>query len=152
MKISHYPKRILLIYGFSMGIGMMAYFLLCYFLGVIHIAYLRSFNLVILAVGVYMSMRQFQLLHRDKINFLRAIVVGIASVFIGMTTFVLLLFILLTIDQPLFITVVKSEPLGEFLNIYMATMVIWFQGIIVGTMASFVIVNFIKTDEPREPW
>jgi len=152
MKLSDYPKRILLIYGISMAITMMAYFLICHFLGVAHLTYLRSFNLVILAVGVYLSMRQFKLANRDKINFFKAIGVGLASVFIGVTIFVLLLFIVLTIDQPLFIKVVEHEPLGGVLNIYVTSMIIWMQGIFAGITATFIVVNFIKTDDPRGQW
>ncbi len=108
---------------------MIGYFLLCYFLGVIHISYLRAFNLFILAAGAYGSMRQFRITHGNHANYFRAATMGIASSFIGVTIFIRFFFLLLKIDGPLFTSVVTHEPLGSFFNIYAITAVIWIEGI-----------------------
>lgn len=141
-----YPKRIFLAFGLYIGLVMIGYFLLCYFLGVIHISYLRAFNFFILAAGAYGSMRQFRLTHGHHVNYFRAAAMGIASSFIGVTIFIIFFFILLKIDGPLFTSVVTHEPLGGFLNIYAVTAVIWIEGIFAGTMATYMVINVIKTD------
>ncbi len=147
MELARYPKKNLIIYGAGIAIGLIVYFLFCYYIGLIHLAYLRLFNLLIMAVGVYLAMRKFQLTHNDKVSFLRALSVGAATIVIGISAFVLFLFTLFQLDSSLFVTVVKHEPLGGYLNVYMASIVIWFEGTIAGMMATYIMVNFIKTDK-----
>lgn len=146
MKASHHPKRIAERYGAYIAVALISFFLICYFLGVIHLAYLRLVNFVILAIGVYMSMRQFQLTHGDKVNYFRAMAIGITSIFVGATAFVFFTFIIFKIDHDIFVSAVKLEPMGAYLNVYIATVAIWIECIFAGVLATYIMVNFIETD------
>lgn len=146
LKLSQYATRIPEIYGTYIFIGLLAYFFICYLLGVIHVLELRLFNFMIMCAGVYYAMKQYRRTHNDHINYFRALTIGVSSAFIGTSTFVLFLFILFTSNQNIYQEVVKNAPMGEHLNVYIATSAVWFEGIFSGFMATFILINFLETD------
>jgi hypothetical protein len=146
LKLSQYATRIPEIYGTYIFIGLVAYFFICYLLGVIHVLELRLFNFIIMCAGVYYAMKQYQKTHNDHINYFRALTIGISSGFIGTSTFVLFLFILFTLNQNMYQEVVKNAPMGAHMNVYIATSAVWFEGMFSGFMATFILINFLETD------
>ncbi len=146
LRLSQYATRIPEIYGTYIFMGLVAYFFICYLLGVIHILELRLFNFAIMCAGVYYAMRQFRRTHNDHMNYFRALSIGVASSFIGTSTFVLFLFILFTFNHGIYQDVVKNAPMGQHLNPYIATAAVWFEGMFSGFMATFILINFIETD------
>jgi hypothetical protein len=143
--ISRYPNRISEIYGTLIALGLILYFLISYFAGFVQIVELRLFNFVILGVGVYYSLRQFQRTHGGQVNYFRGLVVGNATSAIGTSTFVLFLFILFKLDPALYESVVKDGPMGQYMNTYTATFAVWIEGVFSGFMATFILMNFIDT-------
>src|SRR4051812_46213152 len=107
MKITEYPNRIPEIYGSFIAAGLIIYFYICYWAGVVHVIELRLLNLLILTAGVYMSLKQYQRTHRGQVNYFRGFSIGVASSTIGTSTFVLFLFILFNVDKSLYESVVK---------------------------------------------
>jgi hypothetical protein len=150
MKITEYPNRIPEIYGTFIFLGLTLYFLVSYWVGVVHVIELRLLNLFILATGVYLALKQYQRTHRGQVNYFRAFAIGVASSTIGTSTFVLMLFILFNLDKPLFESVVKGEPMGRLLNVWVSTFAVWYEGIFSGIFTSFVLVNTIDTSESSE--
>jgi hypothetical protein len=142
LKLSQYATRIPEIYGTYIFIGLVAYFFICYLLGVIHVLELRLFNFIIMCAGVYYAMKQYQKTHKD----FRALTIGVSSAFIGTSTFVLFLFILFTLNQNIYQEVVKNAPMGAHMNVYIATSAVWFEGMFSGFMATFILINFLETD------
>jgi hypothetical protein len=51
-------------------------------------------------------------------------------------------------DKELFESIIKDEPLHPYLNVYMATIEVWAEGIVSGTMATFILTNVMGTDQP----
>lgn len=146
LRLSQYGTRIPEIYGTYIFLGQFLYFWICYALGLIHVIELHLLNFVIMCVGVYYAMKQFKRTHRGHLNYFRALSVGIASSFIGVSTFVLFLFILFQVNDEIYQTVVKAAPMGIYLNAWIATSAVWFEGMFVGFMATFLLVNGIDTD------
>lgn len=146
IRLSQYATRIPQIYGTYIAVGLIAYFWACYLLGVIHILELRLFNFVIMCVGVYYALKQFRRTHQGHLNYFKALSIGVASSFIGTSTFVLFLFILFIINRDIYTTVVKAAPQGHNLNAWIATSAVWFEGMFSGFMATFLLVNFVDTD------
>jgi hypothetical protein len=145
-RLSQYSNYIPEIYGAYIALGLIAYFWICYLLGAIHVLELRLFNFVIMCAGVYFALKQFRRTHQGRLNYFRALTIGIASSFIGTSTFVLFLFILFMVNKDLYNTVVKAAPMGPHMNAWIATSAVWFEGIFSGFMATFVLVNVVDTD------
>lgn len=141
-----YRTRIPEIYGTFIALGLIFYFLISYLTGFVQIVELRLFNLAILVCGIYFALKQFKETHQDHLNYFQALVTGIASATIGISTFVVFLFIMFQIDHSMFEKVVKNAPMGQYLDAYIATFAVWIEGIFSGFMATFILINFIHTD------
>lgn len=148
MKLTLYSstKRISEIYGTFVALGLVIYFLLSYFGGFIHIISLRILNFPILVAGVWFALRQYKRTHMGSLNFFRAYAVGMATTLIGVSTFVLFLFAILSLDRGLYNQIITQQPLGIHLNVFIATSAVWFEGIFSGMMATYIITNMIETD------
>ena len=146
LRLSQYATRIPQIYGTYIFLGLVAFFFICYLLGVIHVLELRLFNFGIMCAGVYYSMRQFRRTHNDHLNYFKALSIGVASSFIGTSTFVLFLFILFSLNNDIYQEVIKNAPMGPHLNKFIATAAVWFEGMFSGFMATFILINFVETD------
>ena len=145
-KIFQNSRRIPEIYGTFIAGGLVLYFLIAYIFGFLHIIELRLLNLFIMAAGIYFSLKQYKRTHHGELDYFRALVVGVASAFIGTSTFVLLLFLYLKIDTNLMQAIIEKEPMGMYLNTYIATFAVWVEGIFSGFIMTFILINFL-TDQ-----
>jgi hypothetical protein len=144
--LSKYKDWIGEIYGTYISLGLIAFFLACYWLGVVHIRELRLLNFPIMLTGVYFALAQTKKVE-GHMNYFRAMTLGSYTAGIGALTFATFLFILFSIDHNLYIRVVKQEPLGVYLNLFMATSAVALEGVFSGLMATYIAINIIKTDE-----
>jgi hypothetical protein len=134
------------IYGTYMSVGLILFFMVCYWLGFVHVRELRLLNFPIMLAGVYYALDQWRKTH-GELSYWRALTLGTYSTGIAALTFSLFLFVLFTIDHPLYIRVVKEEPLGAYMNLFVATSAVALEGIFAGAMATYIICNFIETDK-----
>jgi hypothetical protein len=148
MKLTLYSstRRIAEIYGTFVTLGLIAYFLISYFGGFINVIAMRILNFPILAAGIWMAVNQYKRTHFGALNYFRAATLGMATTMIGVSTFVLFLFAILSIDRGLYDQIITQEPMGIHLNVFIATSAVWFEGIFSGMMATYIIINFIETD------
>ncbi len=148
-KLTSYSSWIGEIWGTFISLGLIAFFMICYWAGWVHIRELRLLNFPIMVAGIYLAFSQYKRTH-DHLDYFRAITLGgyIAAV---ASAFALFLFILFSLIHNLFIHVVKEGPMGEFLNIYIATAAVAVEGIFSGLMATYVITNYINTDRVSGP-
>jgi hypothetical protein len=146
LKIFDYPHRIPEIYGTFIAVGLILYFFIAYAVGFLHIIEFRLLNLVIMGVGIYLSLKQFKRTHAGELDYFRALTIGVSSAFIGTSTFVLVLFLYLKIDGSLMRSIIENEPMGVYLNSYIATFAVWFEGIFSGFIMTFILINFL-TDQ-----
>lgn len=145
-RIAKYPTRIPQIYGTLITLALILYFFIIYAAGFIYVTELRVLNLFIQVAGIYLAIKQFRRTHAGHINYLRAMSVGVGTSFIATSTFVLFLFIYLSLDASLMNIIKTHAPLGDYLDPYIATFSVWLEGIFSGFMATFIIVNYIHTD------
>lgn len=145
-KIAKYPTRIPQIYGTLVTLALILYFFLIYAIGFIHITELRVFNLFIQITGIYLALKQYRRTHSGNLNYLRAMSIGVGTSFIASSTFVLFLFIYLYLDPNMMNVIRQHAPLGEYLDPYIASFSVWLEGIFSGFMATFILVNYIHTD------
>lgn len=145
-RIAKYPTRIPQIYGTLVTVALILYFFIIYSIGFIYVTELRVFNLLIQVAGIYLALKQYRRTHAESLNYLRAMSIGIGTSFIASSTFVVFLFIFLNADANLMSTIQQNAPLGDYLDPYIASFSVWLEGIFSGFLATFIIVNYIHTD------
>lgn len=145
-RIAKYPTRIPQIYGTLVTMALVLYFFLIYAIGFIYVTELRVLNLFIQIAGIYLAIKQYRRTHEGHVNYLRAMTIGVGTSFIASSTFALFLFIYLNLDGNLLHLIKTHAPLGEYLDPYIASFSVWLEGIFSGFIATFIIVNYIRTD------
>lgn len=146
MNIFNYSRRLPEIYGTFIALGLILYFFLIYLIGLIYVLELRLFNVVILVAGIYFALKQYKRTHAGPLNYFRALTIGLASSFIGISTFTLFLFLYLKVDTGLLHAIQQKAPLGPYLDAYIATFAVWIEGIFSGMIVTFLLTNFIDTE------
>ncbi len=145
------PKRIPESYGLRIAIGLIVYFMVMHLLGYAHHVELRLLNLLILVTGVYLALKRFREQHRDQLHYFRALVIGVSTAAIGSCTFALFMFGYMFFDASFMQWIIDHEPMGRFLNPFMAAFIVALEGVFSGLLVTFVLLNWVATDEVNEP-
>lgn len=151
MNIWNRPTRIPEIYGSIIFIGLFVYFFIMYAVGWIHVIELRLGNLLIMLAGVYFAIKQYRRTHDGHLNYFRALAAGTSSAVIGTSTFALFLFLFLKFEGNLMESIKQNEALGPYLNPYIASFMVFLEGIFSGFGLTYLLVNWIDTDHVAEP-
>jgi len=146
MSLFSNPNRIPESYGIRIAVGLIGFFVLMFVLGFGHVIELRLFNLIILAVGVYFALKKFKETHGAAINYFRALATGVATAAIGSAIFAFFLFVFLRIDTGFMEWIVANEPMGRFMNPYIASFIVALEGVFSGLLVTFVLINYINTE------
>lgn len=141
------PKRIPENYGLKIGAGLIVFFLLMKVVGFIHIYELRFLNVIIQVAGIYYALKKFKETHGQHINYFRALVTGVSAGAIASLIFAIFLFAYLMMDNALMIDIIEKEPMGRYLNPYIAAFMVALEGVFSGLLFTFILINYITTDE-----
>jgi len=144
------PNRIPENYGLKIAGGLIAFFLLMRVVGLVHHYELRFLNVFIQVGGIYYALKKFKESHGQHINYFRALVTGVATGAIGSLIFALFLFSYMMIDNDLMQGIIQNEPMGQYLNPYIAAFMVAIEGIFSGLLFTFILINYIPTDEVTE--
>jgi len=139
------------IYGTLIFLALTFYFLLMYAVGLIHIIELRFVNIFFMIAGVYFALRQYRENHGGELNYFRALAVGTATGFIGATTFGIFLFFFLKFEGNLMQSIQENEPIGQYLNPYIASCVVQIEGVMSGFGITYMLINYMNTDSATRP-
>lgn len=134
------------IYGTYMTLGLIVFFLACYWTGFVHVRELRLLNFPIMLSGVYYLLKQYRTIY-GELNYFKAMTLGTYAGGIAALTFASFLFIIFSVDHSLFVRVVKEGPMGEYMNVFIATSAVALEGVFAGMMATYITCNFIDTDK-----
>jgi hypothetical protein len=151
MSLFNDPNRIPLNYGLKIAGGLIVYFLIMKFANLGHHVELRLLNLFILTAGVYIALKKFKDSHQDSLNYFRGLITGVSTGAIGSLIFGLFLFIYMKLDTDLMKSVIENEPMGHYLNAYMASFIVVLEGFFSGLLVTFVLLNWVNTDEVNNP-
>lgn len=146
MSLFSNPNRIPESYGLRIAAGLIGFFVLMFVLGFGHVVELRLLNLFILAAGIYFALRKFSETHGASINYFRALATGVATGAIGSFLFGAFLFIFLRIDTGFMEWIVENEPMGRYMNPYIASFIVVLEGVFSGLLVTFVLINYISTE------
>lgn len=145
------PNRIPENYGLRIAAGLIGFFLIMKFAGYSHHVELRLMNVIILAGGVYFALKKFKLTHEDHLNYFRGLITGVATGAIASIIFALFLFIWMKADDDMMRSIVENEPMGHYLNAYIASFIVALEGVFSGLLVTFILINYITTDEVSDP-
>jgi hypothetical protein len=148
MRVWDRGTRIPEIYGAIVALGLILYFFIMYAAGLIHVIELRLFNLFILLAGVYFAFKQFKRTHDGRMDYFSALTTGVATAAIASATFSLFMFVYLSLDKNLMNSIVQNEPLGQYMNPYIASFIVFLEGLFSGFGMSYLMSNFASTDSP----
>ncbi len=151
MSIFNDPNRIPESYGLRIAAGLIGFFLIMKLVGLSHHVELRLANLLILVAGIYFALKKFKLTHHDSLNYFRGLITGVATGAVGSVVFALFLFIWMKVDDAMMQSIIENEPMGRFLNAYMASFIVALEGVFSGLLVTFVLINYVHTDEVNEP-
>lgn len=141
------PKRIPENYGLKIGAGLIVFFLLMKVVGLVHIYELRFLNVIIQVAGIYYALKKFKETHGQHINYFRALVTGVSTGAIASLIFAIFLFTYLMMDNALMLDIIEKEPMGRYLNPYIAAFMVALEGVFSGLLFTFILINYITTDE-----
>ncbi len=147
MNVFTNPNRVAENYGIKIAGGLIVFFLLMKVLNLHHHVELRILNLIILSAGVYLTLKKFKAAHNDHLNYFRGLITGVTAAGIGSILFGLFLFVLLKADVDLMQSIKDNEPMGRHLNPYIAAFIVTLEGFFSGFLVTFVLLNWITTDE-----
>ncbi len=145
------PNRIPENYGIRVAVGLIVYFFAMKFAGLTHVVELRLLNLVILILGIYLALKKFKSSHEKNLNYFRALSTGVTTGAVASLIFGLFLFIWLNIDPDMMHAIEEHDPMGRFLNPYIAAFIVALEGVFSGLLVTFILINYITTDEVNNP-
>lgn len=151
MSFFNNPDRIPESYGLRIGIGLIVYFVVMHLVGLSHHVELRLLNLLILVTGVYLALKKFRASHTSHLNYFRGLVTGVSTAAIGSFIFAAFLFGYMKLDDSLMRSIVENEPMGRYLNPYIASFIVALEGLFSGLLVTFALINFVTTDEVNQP-
>jgi hypothetical protein len=151
MALLNNPNRIPESYGVRIAGGLILFFLVMKFSGLSHHPELRLLNLFILVAGVYYALKKFKKVHEDRLNYFRALITGVATASVGSVIFAMFLFIYMQVDPGLMEAIRANEPMGRFLNPYIASFIVALEGVFSGLLVTFILINYVSTDEVNVP-
>ena len=151
MSIFNDPNRIPESYGLKIAIGLIGFFLIMKVIGLSNHVELRLLNLLILVAGIYYALKKFRLTHHDSLNYFRGLITGFTTGAIGSALFALFLFVWMKLDANMMQSIIDNEPMGRYLNAYMASFIVALEGVFSGLLVTFVLINYVHTDEVNDP-
>ncbi|HNP95232.1 MAG TPA: DUF4199 domain-containing protein [Cyclobacteriaceae bacterium] len=144
------PNRIPESYGLRIAAGLIGFFLIMKLVGLSHHVELRLLNLFILVGGVYMALKKFKQSHADRLNYFRGLVTGVATASVGSLVFALFLFLYMQSDSSLMQSIIENEPMGRYMNPYIASFIVALEGVFSGLLVTFILINYVNTDEVNQ--
>lgn len=150
MSFLNNPDRIPESYGLRIAAGLIGFFLIMKLVGLSHHVELRLLNLFILVGGVYMALKKFKETHHDRLNYFRGLVTGVATGAVGSLVFALFLFLYMQLDTDLMQSIIENEPMGRYMNPYIASFIVALEGVFSGLLVTFILINYVSTDEVNQ--
>ena len=145
------PNQIPTNYGIKIAGGLTVYFLLMQVIDKHHHVELRLLNLVILSIGIYYALKKFKNTHEDHMNYFRGLITGVATGSIGSILFAAVLFVYMKLNTSLMQSIIDNETMGHYLNAYIASFIVALEGVFSALLVTFVLLNYVGTDEVNDP-
>ena len=97
-----------------------------------------------------MALKKFKQSHEDRINYFRGLVTGVATAAVGSLVFAFFLFVYMQVDSDLMQSIIENEPMGRYMNPYIASFIVALEGVFSGLLVTFILINYVDTDEVNQ--
>ncbi len=136
--------KIAIKYGLLTFLGLIAYFLVMKLVGLMHIVELRVLNLFILSYGVWLAIKQYIKDSEDKFVYLQTLALGVFVSLVAVLPFAIFIFFYMTWDAQFMQMIIANEWFGEYLNPYIISFLIFFEGILSGFFIAYTLMQYMK--------
>ncbi len=146
-------KRLVLKWSLIITAGLIAYFLLMKFFGLVHIIELRLLNGAIMFTGVWFLIKELK--KKPDFNYFTGLLHGIVTGLIASVMFALYAFIYVQFINPEFMLAIKeNEIMGNYLNKFLVSMQIFIEGGASSFLFSYAVmqgskISRLKPDDAR---
>lgn len=131
-------------WGLITFLGLGAYFLIMKAFGLTHIIELRVLNAAIMFTGLWFSIKEYRR-NEPEFSYFSGLGIGLLTAFIASSTFTIFGILYLEVINPSFMQELKqNEPLGFYLNPYLAAFQIFIEGTASGFSISYAIMQYLK--------
>ena len=138
-------EKVAIKYGILMAAALAGFFFLMKALGLVQNLELRGLNIIILFSFVLMAVKEYRKLQNYELSYFKGLGVGILTSVSGAVIFGLFVFIYVMWLNPSFMDyIINNEPFGEYLNPYLVSFTIIFEGTASGFLATYAIMQFYK--------
>jgi len=146
-------KRLVFKWALIITAGLITYFLVMKFFGLVHIIELRLLNGLIMLGGLFMLMRDLK--KYPDFNYFKGLLPGIGTGILASTLFAVFSFIYLQFINPEFMQSIReNELLGNYLNKYLVALQIFIEGSASSFLFSYAVmqrekISKLKPDDAR---
>lgn len=138
-------------YGALIALALVTYFFIMYAVGLVHHVEFRFLNIAFMIAGIRLALRQYKRTHDGHLNYFRGLAVGVSAGSIGVSIFAAFMVFYLKIDQGLMATIIEYAPMGQYINEYTAAVVIMSEGIFSVLAVTYILLNWVETDNVASP-
>ncbi len=135
-------KQIAIRYGSWMFLGFTLFFLAMHLLQLSHHYYLRLFNGVIHATGLWFALRAWLLAHPDAHDeYPSGVALGMLTTLVAVVPFTIFMAISLAYSPEFMARIQSQNPIGQYFNPVTASAFILMEGIAAGLLGSYIIMR-----------
>ncbi|NBC24075.1 MAG: hypothetical protein GVX78_00480 [Bacteroidetes bacterium] len=139
-------------YGILLFIGFLLYFFVMRGTELYTEFNLRIFNLAIHAMFIYLAIRMYYQTHpqKESINYVQGTLAGIRPGAVGVILFCLFQIVYLHMDERLMETLKANAMVGTYLNPYIASGVLFFEGLAVTIIVSYISMRVVDAQTKKK--
>jgi hypothetical protein len=148
--LKHPIEAVGLKYGAIGSVAMIAYFLIMRMFGLVQHPELRFINYLILACILYLALREERRLEGQKrLEYLPGIGTGLLTSTLSAMGFSIFVFIYTKIDPSFLSSVASANAFPTYINAYTVGLLIFAETLILGGIASFILMQLFKRNKVR---
>jgi len=137
-------EKIAFRYGMLTLAGLLVYFFLMKFIGLIQVHELRALNLLILIGGISLALKKYREVSQTAPIYFQGLGLGILVSVFAVIPFGVFIFFYLVMDHQFLLYLQEHEAFGQYLNPYILSFLVAFEGIASGAMVSFGLMQYYK--------
>lgn len=137
-------------YGFITMLGYVVYFIIMKLLGFADNIELRLLNFLIMIGGIALAVRAVRKDEEMEFTYYTGFTTGMITVATSVMSFSILLFIYLTLIDPAFLNALSvRDSIGNLINPFLLSLVIFFEGVFSGFLATYIVMQYEKAKTGR---
>jgi len=136
--------KIAIKYGLLTFLGLIAYFLIMKLVGLVHIVELRVLNLFILSYGVWFAIKQYLKISGNSFVYLQTLALGVFVSLVAVLPFAIFIFFFMSWDANFMQMIITTEWFGQYMNPYIISFLIFFEGMISGFFIAYTLMQYMK--------